>query len=461
MATNLMRQIIRQLQVYAGVPASEVQALAQGLDELEPFATEVELLATDLPDGHSAYAQDTDEFFFRRSGSWETSPNSAIAVGSADMIQDADNDTRVETEASADEDIIRMFAQGAELMTIEGPAKTYSLGGGTLLGDVSAGASNIIGANASATATGANRIGGDVRIFGGIETPASGVGDGNTVLAYNGTSQVGQVLLPSGSIAAPALAFVSDSNTGIQRVAADQMRLVAGGWETFLLAKTSIKISTNNATRWTFTSGGSLVSSAGGATVAWALPNATNPGFIPRGGDAQTGYGWSATGNLALTTSGVHRVGVNSARVNLGVSPAVGTDPIATTLADFFDYVSKDILVAVGGSAVASVDVGFDLPADAMVMGAAMNIQTAITGAGGATAIGLGIAATEDKYGETSTLTLDSKSTASIGGMVALASSEDIKVFATNGAGAPTGTIQNGSVRIRIVYATMTALPNA
>lgn len=237
-------------------------------------------------------------------------------------------------------------------------AETFTLVGGVEVGNALPDVSVVAGRNAWASATGANRVGGILRLYGGAETTTSGVGDGNIELAYDGVDARGKVAIGHG-----------------------------------------------------------------------------DP---------------SAELDVLGTT-------------NLGKSPVAGTDPGTTTLADFFDYVSKDILVSVG-TAAASFDVGFDIPADAMVIGVAVNIQSALTGASGATAIGIGTTGNEAKYGETSTLALDSKATNSIGGMVALAGADDVKVFATDGAGSPTGTIAGGDsddVRIRIVYATMKALPNA
>ena len=44
-------------------------------DPIKTYATETQLLATSPADGFMGYAQDTDAFWFRRNGAWETMPN--------------------------------------------------------------------------------------------------------------------------------------------------------------------------------------------------------------------------------------------------------------------------------------------------------------------------------------------------------------------------------------------------
>ncbi len=112
----------------------------------------------------------------------------------------------------------------------------------------------------------------------------------------------------------------------------------------------------------------------------------------------------------------------------------------------------SNLLVAIGGSAVASVDVGFDLPIGVIPIMAWAHIESAITGAGGATALGIGPVDHVTKYGELTTLTKNTKAYIPMGGFIALDELEDLKVYATNGTGTETGTLQNGSVRVRIVY---------
>ena len=155
-----------------------------------------------------------------------------------------------------------------------------------------------------------------------------------------------------------------------------------------------------------------------------------------------------------------HLFEVGGGETNLSTSPAADTDPSEVHIANYLDFVTKDIVLAVGGGAVGTVNLGWDLPLGAILIGAALNVQTAITGAGGGTAIGLGPAGTPAKYCETATLTLDSKSVQTARDLTTVAL-EDLVISATNGAGAQTGTIQNGSVRVRLTYIDMDDLPNA
>ncbi len=147
--------------------------------------------------------------------------------------------------------------------------------------------------------------------------------------------------------------------------------------------------------------------------------------------------------------------------IQLGRLKTAGSNPVQTQWYDgLYKIIAIDDVVAVGGGAVSLVDVGFDLPDGSVPEAAWLNIQTALTGAAGATAIGLGIAGDENRYAETSVLTLDGKSTNVILAPP-LTSADDLKIFATDGAGLPIGTIQNGSVRVVIRYKVATDLPNA
>jgi len=150
-----------------------------------------------------------------------------------------------------------------------------------------------------------------------------------------------------------------------------------------------------------------------------------------------------------------------SGSVSLGGNPAAGTDPGEVIIGGFLKIVSKDILLPVGGSAVASVNLGFDFPVGAIIIYSWGNIEAAITGAGGATAIALGITGDEDKYKQTSTLVKNAKFRAGIGGFIVVSPLEDLEIFAVNGSGVPTGTIQNGTVRIHLAYFDSIDLPNA
>lgn len=113
-------------------------------------------------------------------------------------------------------------------------------------------------------------------------------------------------------------------------------------------------------------------------------------------------------------------------------------------------------------SAAASFDLTQDIPSGAVILSAQANLETAITGASGATAVGIGVAADPDKYGESSALTLNTKVDTTLD-LVKLGSAEDIRIYATDGAGTATGTIggSSESVRVRIAFLALNSLDDA
>lgn len=136
-----------------------------------------------------------------------------------------------------------------------------------------------------------------------------------------------------------------------------------------------------------------------------------------------------------------------------------GTDPSYTTIADLFKFTTKDIIVAVGSSAVASKTTGYTIPVASLVFAAALNVESAITLVT-ATKIGVGPAGDLDKYGKVTTGAKNVKSTLSMTPM-AIASTEALSVYAVDNNGDAAGTIQNGSIRIRLLIATQSDLPDA
>jgi hypothetical protein len=112
-----------------------------------------------------------------------------------------------------------------------------------------------------------------------------------------------------------------------------------------------------------------------------------------------------------------------------------------------------EVVMAVGVGAVASVDIGWNAPADAYIVKAALRLLKAITPDGPAACkqVGLGVAADPNKYGSTTTLLANA-----VGGLVnptyANGAAEDFVVYACDAAGAAAGTIA-GSIAddIRII----------
>ncbi len=121
---------------------------------------------------------------------------------------------------------------------------------------------------------------------------------------------------------------------------------------------------------------------------------------------------------------------------------------------------TKDVTVAVGASPVSDVDLEWDIPTGAFVVGASINIESAITGAGGAVGVGLGVAADPDKYGKTAALTKNAKGSI-VPALAILAGAEDLKIYAIDAGGGAVGTIQNGSVRVFVSFIKGFDLPNA
>lgn len=175
---------------------------------------------------------------------------------------------------------------------------------------------------------------------------------------------------------------------------------------------------------------------------------------------APSGEDWNTVfAELAATQQ--HLITLKDADGVVTLAPEVtkGSDPVAAKINDELTVTTKDIIVSVGGDAVASVDLGYDIPAGSLVLAAAANIESAITLAV-ATKIGIGIAGSLAKYGSITGGAKNSKSTLAIT-PTAIASSEDVKIYATDNSNAAAGTIQNGSIRVRLTILTQGALADA
>lgn len=108
-----------------------------------------------------------------------------------------------------------------------------------------------------------------------------------------------------------------------------------------------------------------------------------------------------------------------------------------------------------------STDLTQDLPDGAVLLGGQINVETAVTGGGTTTKIGLGPVADPDKYGLTSALTKNAKGDLLIAPAV-LSGAEDVKINACTDAGAIGDTaLTVGTVRIRLYYRQMNSLDDA
>lgn len=114
------------------------------------------------------------------------------------------------------------------------------------------------------------------------------------------------------------------------------------------------------------------------------------------------------------------------------------------------DLVRVEDVLAVGVGPVASVDLGWNVPAGYAVVKASLRLLKALTGAGGCTIVGLGIGAAEGKYGDTASLLID-QTFQTINPTWNDGAAEDIKVYAESAHNTPAGTIAgsaSGDIRV-------------
>lgn len=104
-------------------------------------------------------------------------------------------------------------------------------------------------------------------------------------------------------------------------------------------------------------------------------------------------------------------------------------------------------------------DLGDVIPSGAVIFSAQVRLDTAVTGAGGATKVGLGTAADPDKYGKTASL-LSGQLINTIPLWTILTGVETVKLFAVDNAGVATGTIGGvgEGATVRVTYTTMVPL---
>ena len=99
------------------------------------------------------------------------------------------------------------------------------------------------------------------------------------------------------------------------------------------------------------------------------------------------------------------------------------------------------------------------IPANAVILSARANLNTLIT-ATTAVKVGIGIASNPDKYGKTGNLIKNSKIT-TVPSYAVIASAETVKVFAVDTSGSAAGTLDTGTVRVRLVYTECDELSDA
>ena len=168
--------------------------------------------------------------------------------------------------------------------------------------------------------------------------------------------------------------------------------------------------------------------------------------------------------NIAADTTRVKRAGdtvTGALTSTVGAGAAAAALRFGKTATEGYELKVIDQTLDLS-SAAASFDLTEDVPVGAVILSAQANLETLI-GAATAVKVGLGIAADPDKYGKTSALTKNLKID-TIPAYAVLSGAEDVKVFATDTAGAAAGTIggtAGNAVRVRIVYTVCKSLDNA
>ncbi len=140
-----------------------------------------------------------------------------------------------------------------------------------------------------------------------------------------------------------------------------------------------------------------------------------------------------------------------------GITPAVGLR-FGGTLTEGLEVRIFDETYTIAASAD-NFDLTSDIPSGAVILGAQLNIATAVVGAGtpAATAVGLGVDGDPNKYGETTGFTKNLKSDA-MAAWAVLSATENVKLFATDGSGTKQGTLESGVVRVRIYFIALNGL---
>ena len=111
--------------------------------------------------------------------------------------------------------------------------------------------------------------------------------------------------------------------------------------------------------------------------------------------------------------------------------------------------------------AAASFDLSDVVPSGAVIIGVQVKLVTAVTGAGGATKVGIGTAAVPDKYGKTTGLA-SGLLISTTPNWAVLGAPETINLYAVDDDGAAAGEIGGGiyeSIKVRVMYTQVAPLP--
>jgi hypothetical protein len=153
---------------------------------------------------------------------------------------------------------------------------------------------------------------------------------------------------------------------------------------------------------------------------------------------------------------------------HLAGPPTAG--PLSVAKLDALDYWAREIVVVeqvtTFTAPVASLRF-LEVPAEAVILAVQANLETAITGAGGAVKVGIGTSASLNKYGQTTGLTKNLKIIRTPD-WAFLAPTETLQFAALRANNNPGGTIGPPAfgprverIRTRVLYLNLPSLPDA
>jgi len=210
----------------------DVKSSTKGV--LIPRMTSSEKAAITTPaTGLIVYDNTTSSFWYYNGAAW-----TEIISDSQTLISDADNDTKIQVEKSANEDIIRFDIGGSERLVL-----TKSLAGATILSFPNNNSNTFIGEGAGYSTTGSSNVfsgytagykntTGSSNVFLGHQAGFFNTGDGNVFIGNNvGFSEIGsnKLYIDNSSTVTPLIHGDFNTNiVGINRVATTNTLEVGG-----------------------------------------------------------------------------------------------------------------------------------------------------------------------------------------------------------------------------------------
>jgi hypothetical protein len=177
---------------------------------------------------------------------------------------------------------------------------------------------------------------------------------------------------------------------------------------------------------------------------------------------------WDATDLvLALAATATWVMGTDAALLNMLLRGSLSIDRAAAAGAVALRFgetlteggeirvMDEDVAIVAG----ASTDLTQNVPAGSVILMVQANLETIVT-ATTAVKVGIGVSADPDAYGKTSALTKNLK-VDTVPDWAAGGSAIDVKVFAVDTNGAAAGTLDTGTVRVRIIYWVPNSLDDA